>query len=123
MHGGMITGVVLFGIVAHFVMRPNASSGSNLRPLVPFLLGFALVSCAVSVMLSRRVPRPSDADTATSFWVKAARLALISWALSEGAGLAAIVTYSQTGSVAAIVVAAVAVFILVLLNPGYFEGR
>lgn len=91
--------------------------------MMPLLLGVSLAGCALSLLLSRRVPRPSNEETADSFWKRAGQPALISWALVEGAGLLAVVLYSQTGSTAAITVAAVAVFIFVLLNPAYFEGR
>ena len=91
--------------------------------MMPALLGASLAGCAVSLLLSRRVPRPTSGESADSFWKRAGQPALISWALLEGAGLLAVVLYSQTGSSAAISVAAVAVFILVLLNPAYFEKR
>ena len=91
--------------------------------MMPVLLGVSLAGCALSLLLSRRVPRRSNEETADSFWKRAAQPALISWALLEGAGLVAVVLYSQTGSTAAITVAAVAVSVLLLLNPAYFERR
>lgn len=80
--------------------------------MMPALLGVALAGCALSLLLSRRVPRLSDGETADSFWERAGQPALISWALLEGAGLLGVVLYSQTGSTAAISVAAVAVLFL-----------
>lgn len=122
-HGAMAAGVIMFAIVAHIGLRPNASGPGNLANLMPAFLGLALAACALSIFLSTRVPRPGDEETAGSFWKRAAQPALIAWAILEGAGLLSVVFYSRTGSRAAIAVAGVSLFILVLLNPRYFEGR
>lgn len=113
----------MFTIVAHFVLRPKASPSESLAGITPILLGLSLAACVLGIVLSTRVPRPSDDETAGSFWKKAGSPALICWAFLEGAGLLAVVVYSQTGSLAAISIAGVAIFIFVLLNPRYFEGR
>jgi hypothetical protein len=115
--------VILFAMVAHFVLLPNASSTGNLASITPILLAVALAVCVLSIFLSTRVPRLTSGESADSFWKRAGQPALIVWAFLEGPGLLAVVLYSQTGSRAAISVAAVAVLILVLLNPAYFEGR
>ena len=122
-HGAMAAGVIMFAIIAHFVLVPKASPEGGLAGVIPILLGLALALCVVAILLSTRVPRPADEDTANSFWKAAGSQALIAWALLEGAGLLAVVLYSITASRAAIAIAGVAVFILVLLNPRYFEGR
>jgi hypothetical protein len=113
----------MFAIVARFMLLPNHTPSGNLDPLIPWILTIALCLCAVSMLLMQRVPRPDDTETAGAFWLRAASPALITWAPLEAAALLSIVTYSQTGSTAAIVVAAVAVLIFVLLRPAYFEGR
>ena len=113
----------MFGIVAHFILLPKQNISGNLDPLIPWLLAIALGLCAVAMLLMRRVPRPDDGETAGAFWLRAASPALVTWAPLEAAALLSVVTYAQTGSVAAIVVAAVAVLIFVLLRPAYFEGR
>jgi FtsH-binding integral membrane protein len=118
----MCAGLILFAIVAHFVLLPNAS-GTGLASITPILLAVSLAGCVVSIFLSRRVPRLTSGESADSFWKRTGPPALIVWAFLEGAALLAIVLYSQTGSRAAISVAAVAVFVFVLLNPAYFERR
>jgi hypothetical protein len=119
----MGAGVILFAIVAHFVLLPKASGSGNLASITPVLLALSLAGCVASIFLSTRVPRPASAEPADSFWQRAGQPALIVWALLEGAALLALVLYSHTGSRAAIATAAVAVFVFVLLNPAYFEGR
>jgi hypothetical protein len=91
--------------------------------MITILLAVSLAACVVAIFLSTRIPRPASGQSADSFWTTAASPALTAWAFAEGAGLLDIVIYSQTGSRVAISVAGVAVFVLVLLNPGYFEGR
>ena len=115
--------MILFALVAHFVLLPKASGGGNLAGITPILLVISLVGCVLGIFLSTRVPRPANGESADSFWKRAGSPALIAWAFLEGAGLLAVVLYSRTGSRAAISVAGVAIFIFVLLNPRYFEGR
>jgi hypothetical protein len=122
-HGALTSGVILFGIVAHFVLLPNHNISGNLDSLIPVLLTIALGLCAVSMLLMKRVPRPSPDESSNAFWLRAASPALITWTPVEAAALLSVVTYSQTGSAAALVVAAVAVLIFGLLRPGYFESR
>ena len=119
----MGVGVVLFAIVAHFVMVPKADPAGGLAPLVPALLGLALALCAVAIPLSTRVPRQTGGEPLEDYWRRTAPRAMIPWALLEGAGLFSVVVYSQTASRAAIAIAAVAVIIFGLMNPGYFEKR
>ncbi|HEY4670914.1 MAG TPA: hypothetical protein VIG78_02515 [Gemmatimonadaceae bacterium] len=122
-HGAMVAGLILFGLVAHFVMLPKRSPGVGLIPLLPWLLGVSLVGCALGILLSMRVPRPSTNESPDPFWRRAAPLAMIAWTPLEGAGLLAIVVHSLTGSTAAAIVAIVAVIVFLLLNPSYFERR
>ena len=123
-HGAMGAGLVLFAIVAHFILKPNRPPyAGGLDRLLPMLLGLSLGLCVGGILLSMRVPRPLDDETAGAFWRRAAQPALVTWALIEGAGILAVVLYAQTGSTAAIAVAIVAVVIFGLLNPGYFERR
>jgi hypothetical protein len=119
----MCAGMILFAIVAHFVMLPKASASGNLASITPILLALSLAGCVVAIFLSTRLPRPASGESADSFWKRAGPPALIAWAFLEGAGLLAIVLYSHTGSRAAISVAGVAILVFVLLNPAYFERR
>jgi hypothetical protein len=115
--------VILFALVAHFVMLPNASASGNLASITPMLLALSLASCVVAVFLSTRVPRPASGESADAFWLRAGSSALIAWSFLEGAALLQVVLYSHTGSRAAISLAGVVVLVFVLLNPAYFERR
>jgi hypothetical protein len=119
----MASGIVLFGIVAHFVLAPKADPSGGLAPLVPGLLAVAIGLCALSSLLLKRVPRPANGESADSFWLRAAPPTLVTWAPLEGAALLCVVLYSQTGSKTAIAVALVPIVLVVLLKPAYFEGR
>ena len=115
--------MILFAIVAHFVMVPKASASGNMAINAPILLALSLAACVVGIFLSTRVPRPSRGESADSFWQRAGPPALRAWALLEGACLFDVVLYSLTGSRAAISVAGVVLLIFVLMNPAYFERR
>ena len=116
-------GIILYAIVAQFVVLPHSRTSGNLWTMGPMLLIVALALCAVPMLLITRVPRPSGGESTNEFWLKAVSPALISWMPLEGAALLCVTVYSHTGSMAAIAVAALALLILVLLRPGYFEGR
>ena len=122
-HRSMPIGIFLFALVVAFIIRPRGAEARSLQTPQLVLLGSALVFCAVGLFLSTRVPRRLPGESDESFWLRAVTPALISWAPLEGAGLAGIVVYSQTGSLTGVAVAAVAVSIFLLLNPGYFEKR
>jgi O-antigen ligase len=122
-HAAMIAGLILFGIVAHFIMLPKNPPTGGLDRLLPIFIGLSLLGCALSVVFSQLVPRPTDDESDDDFWRRANPRAMIAWALAEGSALLAIVVYSLTGSWAIISVAILAVVVLGLLNPGYFEGR
>lgn len=122
-HAAMAAGIILFGVVAHFVMVPKANPSGGLAPLVPGLLAVALGLCAVSFLLLKRVPRLGSGESVDAFWLRAAQPAVVAGAPLEGAALLCIVLYSQTASKTAISVALVPLVFLVLLKPGYFERR
>jgi hypothetical protein len=122
-HGASVAGVLLFAIVSHFVLRPiNADSG-GLAPANRVLLGLSLAACVLSLLLRGRVPKRSSDESADLFWSVAGPLAMPVWAALEAAGLLAVLVYTRTRSIAAVAVAAVALLLFIVLNPGYFEGR
>jgi hypothetical protein len=124
-HAALVTGVLLFGLVGHFVMRPSLTAGSSEFPpaLLPGLLGVALAVCVLSLVLRRRIPRRPADESADLFWVKAVAPAMITWASLEAASLLSIFLYVRTGSPAAIAVAALAVALFVVFNPANLERR
>lgn len=122
-HAPMVLGVIMFAIVARFAFVPRVRPGGGLVSLLPVLIGVSLAGCVLGILLSYRVPRALNGESGQSFWMRAWRNAIISWALLEGAALLAVVVYSQTASRAAIAVAVLIIIVFALLNPGYFERR
>ena len=123
-HAAMITGVLLFGLVGHFVLRPSMADAADLpAALVRVLLGVSLGACALSLLLRKRIPRRSTDESADLFWRTAATPALVTWALVEGATLLAVFLYARTGAQGAIAVASFAILLFVVLNPAYLERR
>jgi len=120
----MITGIVLFALVAHFVLLPSSAKKGPFTPEVSrILLGLALGACGLALLLLRRVPRRSADESADTFWRTAAPLAMRVWAPLEGASLAAVVDYSHGGGPASIAVGLLAVALFLVLNPSYLERR
>jgi hypothetical protein len=123
-HAAMITGVLLFALVAHFVLRPTmpAPNPAWTPTMVNAVLGAALGACAVAVLLRRRVPRRSPYDSADSYWSSNARqAAMLMWAPLEAACLGSVVLYANTGAPAAIATLAIAVVLFIVLNPASLE--
>jgi hypothetical protein len=120
----MVGGVLLFALVAHFVLRPtNADSGWLTPDMVRVLLGLSLAACALSLLLLTRVPKRSIDESADLFWRAAGPPAMLVWAPLDAAGLLAVFVYSRTRSISAVAVATVAVILFIVLNPGYLEKR
>ena len=123
-HAAMVTGVLLFAVVGHFVLRPAMANSGDLPPIMlGTLLGVALGACALSLVLRRRVPQRSSDESVNLYWTTAATPALLMWAPLEGASLLAIFLYARTGAQATIAVAVIAVLLFVALNPAYLERR
>jgi hypothetical protein len=121
-HAGQVAGVVLFGFVAHFVMRPSMADSGEVSPaLLPILLGLALAACVVSIVMRRRIPRRSTNDSADLFWTKASTPALLTWAPLEAAGLLAVLSDALFGYQPAIAIATVAVVGLIALAPPFLK--
>ena len=120
----MVTGVLLFALVGHFVLRPAMANSGDLPPvMLRAFLGVALGACALSLFLRRRIPqRPSD-ESVDLFWTTAATPALLTWAPLEGASLLAVFLYARTGASPTSAVAAVAMLLFVALNPAHLERR
>ena len=122
-HGALVTGVLLFAIVGHFVLRPISADSGLLAPANRVLLGLSLGACVLSLLLRGRVPKRSSDESADLFWSVAGPYAMRVWAALEAASLLAVLVYTRTRSISAVAVAAVALTLFIVLNPGYFEGR
>ena len=123
-HASLLTGVLLFAIVAHFLLRPTLSGGTALpSTLVSGLLGLCLVLFILALMLVKRVPRRSSDASPDLFWSTAVTPAMIVWSPLQAAGLIAVFLYAETGSSLGIAIAAVAIVLMAVLRPGHFERR
>ena len=122
MHAAMITGIVLFALVAHFVVRPSTAGAISISPDIQRMLpGVALGAALVSLLLRGRVPRRSASESPDSFWLKASSPALAMWAVAEGAGMLSVFMYGYLGVQSGIGIAAIAVVIMIIMNPGRLE--
>lgn len=122
-HGAMVIGVIIFAVVAHFLLVPKADPTGPLAAHIPLFVGLSLAGCVVGILVSYRIPRASSGASGQSFWTTAGPRAMICWALLEGSALLAVVVYSLTASRAEIAVAMLIIVVFALLNPGYFEKR
>lgn len=123
LYAALTSGVIMFALVAHFLLKPQWATSSSFPPIVPQLfLALALGASAIALLLlRRRIPRRAIDDSADLFWSTASQPALIMWAVLEAASLLAILTYALTASPLALPTAVVAVLFLVVLNPAYLE--
>ena len=120
----MLTGLLLFGLVTHFLLRGKLADTFEISTdMLHVLLGVALASCALSLLLRRRVPRRATDQSKDLFWPKATGPALVMWLSLEGPCLLAIWLYGCTGSQSALGVAAIAAVLFVILNPAYLERQ
>jgi len=123
-HAALLAGVVLFALVAHFVLRPTMAQSGQLRSgMSGVLLGLSIVACGFALLLLRAMPRRSANESTEEFWRTAAPRALQMWAPLEGASLLAVYVYAHTGTTAAIAIVVLAVLLFLLLNPSYLEGQ
>jgi hypothetical protein len=95
-------------------------------PIIAYVTaGFALVSIATSLVLFRsKIPqRPMD-QAPDDYWSmnEVRGLAIVMWAMIEGASLFAWVGYFLTGAVLPAAVGAIAILILIVVRPGRLEG-
>ncbi len=124
MHGAMVTGVLLFAVVGFFVFKPSDPSSIELTPrLIAALLALSLGTCALSLLLRRRVPRKTNAEPADAYWVAATPRAMMAWAPLEAGSLLAVYLSARTHSITAVAVAVVTVLVFITLNPGSLERR
>ncbi|HKW49427.1 MAG TPA: hypothetical protein VJN70_18375 [Gemmatimonadaceae bacterium] len=121
-YGALVSGMLLFALVGYFVLRRSfADAGYLPAAVVPLLLGVCLAACAAALLLRRRIPKRATDESADLFWAKASTPALLTWVPLEGASMFAVLLYALTGSSSAIGVAAVAIVLIVILNPRRLE--
>jgi hypothetical protein len=124
LHLALVTGVILFALISHFVLRQTMADSHEVSPnLLRILLALAVLACAASLLLQRRIPRRQRDDSADLFWRTALAPALIMWSAIEMASLLSVYLYALTGSQAAIGIASIAVVLFVIQNPARLERR
>ena len=122
LHAALTSGVVLFALVVHFVLRPAMAQDAPFAPATSSaLLVASLCASAAGLVMRRRVPRRSSGQSADLFWTAASAPALITWALFEGAGMLAVIDYARTGQSAALIFAGIGVALMVAFHPARFE--
>ena len=122
MHTALISGVVMFGIVVQFVLRPTWVRPAWMSPLIlNVLLGGAVAAGVAALAFRRGVPRRSTSESPDQFWAKAARPALRMWALVDLMCLLAVMIYLQSGSPAAVAIAVVGLVLFAVFNPSSME--
>jgi hypothetical protein len=123
MHASMILGVILFALVTHFVLKPSFGDSGALPVPANILLGASLAACVISILLRRRIPHRSTAESADLYWATAATPALVAWAPLEFAAMIGVFVYSRTGAQPALALAILEILLFVMLSPRYFERR
>jgi hypothetical protein len=122
LHASLTLGVVLFGLVTHFVVRPARSEVAMEPIAINVLVGASLAITMLGALVMRpRVPRRNTDESADLYWTTATPSALMMWAVIEGGGLLGVVAYLLNGSLAAMIAAATSVAVLIALTPGRVE--
>jgi hypothetical protein len=123
-HGAMVTGVILFALVAHFIMLPKAPTISPIPSiLLSYLPAVSLAGCALALVLRRYVPRRASDESADRYWMRAMAPAMLVWSATEVVCIMNVVVYSQSGSPTAAVLGAIATALFVYLNPKTLQRR
>jgi hypothetical protein len=123
-HLALVTGVILFALISYFVLRQSLGNSHEVSPnLLLILLALAVLACAASLLLLRRIPRRQRDVSADLFWTTAMTPALIMWWPIEMASLLSVLLYALTGSQAAIGIASIAVVLFIIQNPARLERR
>jgi hypothetical protein len=123
-HGSLIAGVVIFGLIVQFIFRQQTTPQPSLPPIVVTLIpGVSLALCAAALFLRRIVPRRASDESADLFWQRVLAPAMIVWAVLEAAGLIGVIGYWMGDSVPALGAAAASVVVSIFLNPTVLEAR
>lgn len=124
-HAGLVVGLVLSGAALAFArytagspwLAPDRSAGLMLA-----VAPVALVLLAITILRPRVPPRTFDQSPET-FWVSPETRgpAIVLWAMIEGVGLGAAVTYYLTGGLAPAASVAIALLAEIHMRPGRLE--
>ena len=117
-HLALAACVLLFLVVAWFVGPAAGAPAAGLDTLVTVLPLGCLGLFLGAIVLARRLPSRSPAQTADEWWAANLPTAIVTWAMLEGAGLLAAVTFFMTGHRAAALWAVIAVLLLLWHAPG-----
>jgi hypothetical protein len=120
-HASLVSGCVIFGLVIHFVARPQRT-GTLPVPALYGLLGVSLGALLLSLAVLRpRVPLKSSDESADLYWTRALTAALLACSAKEADALLAMAAYLLDGAMIALAMGAVATGAMIVLNPRTFE--
>lgn len=120
LHLALSAAVIVFGVVAHFVLLPiqGAEAGTNSALYVNLSAGYMVFAISIGYWLFGNQMKTAKAANNLSDKLNAYRSAnIIRWALLEGAALMALVFYFVSGNILLIAIAGVALLLLGLLHP------
>jgi hypothetical protein len=121
-HGSFIMGIVLFAAVVQFLLKPAGNLPALPSNVLNALLGASVgVSILGLLLLRRRIPKRSTADSADLFWSTATAPLIIAMAPLEAGALLAIVAYMCGAPIIALGAAGIAILGMLSLYPGFFD--
>lgn len=123
-HLSLVAGLVMFTLVAQFVLRPARAAAEPMLPsLVTVLLALGVAGFVAALVLRRLVPRRGSGEAPDAYWGRASAAAIVSWAPMEFGALLSIFAYSQSGYTPAFAVGVVGMVALFALGPASLERR
>ncbi len=124
-HAAITAGVVIvFGVflVLRARMDPVAAGGAT--PTLKWIgLGTLAIAAVISYRIRSRIAGPTAGTDRNEWWIEHLGTAMVSWAVAEGGGLAAIILGWLVGNSTVMAAgAAVALALLFVTRPGALEG-
>jgi len=126
-YASMVGGILIMTTVTEFVLRPKMPPlpKGEFPPIFRLALLAVILALSIAAFIWSRnqVPKRAADQPVDAFWMSAVTPALVGWAIVEGGCLLGVVAYGLWGFADALVLAAVALVVLLMLNPGRLEGR
>ncbi|NIR46364.1 MAG: hypothetical protein GWN99_18135 [Gemmatimonadetes bacterium] len=124
-HAAIMVGVlVVFGVFLFLRARMDPLAAGLATPILKWVgLGILAIAALVSYTIRARIPGPTANISREQWWADHFGTALVSWAVAEGGGLAAIILgWLAENSTVMAAGAAVALALLFVTRPGALEG-
>ncbi|MEM6397127.1 MAG: hypothetical protein AAF741_12330 [Bacteroidota bacterium] len=117
-HGGLMMGVLMFGLIVHFVIQPTQGDTELVQLFNYIVPGIFVAVVSVSILfLNGRVRRVRDFEEISDRLDAYRNLSILRWALIEFATLFALVTYLLAGDVNLLILGALGFGYLLLQRP------